>query len=625
MSGIDIVFNSIWYFGLLTVLGWLGCYCLIYKGLKFKGIKDPKYSVVIILLQLLCYIPLSLLSRILFNDLEIWSNWFCVISFIYFALFYIAILYQLPRMNLRNKYKQPTDVNNIFWTLCEIIICILSISYISTLYIHADVQYNTSLVLDLKETLYIGTEITKFVASWGLPAWGLMLLQAIRNNRLRRKYQTLSAIQNDNPPILYLRTFGLDKTPALNNKTFDEYLFSPIANRVVISLANPDEIIPSGGSIKIQSKDDFWKDAVIHLLQDADFVIMALGDTDGIKWEISQLRKHLKPSQVLIVIPPYYYASLAWCDYLGKKRELLAEYGGYASYNWSQIVSQPFTYRRNIKRIRQLWSQFTEKLRAEGLNVSDKFPGFNKILSFDQDWNANCEARKPQEVLKLLSTPHQGNSYSYNDLAIVLQKYEVNGFVPNEYVSKYRHIINKIAMVYGIGTIVLSLCLLLLHFGGTNSFCNKEFKDDIDPETCDRIYRYYIRKNDQISLKHFMSKAYYTLTVISDTLPAYEKGMRGEYVLLEYGNWSQNSLQSIFNVISELKDCPKTITVMNNDTIEQHCFDGFMGVIIGLKCETEEKKLYINKTYDEWKRTRHKEDLENPSQRNTTQLKNISQ
>lgn len=461
--------------------------------------------------------------------------------------------------------------------------------------------------MDLKETLYIGTEITKFVAFWGLPFWGLTLLQAIRSNRLVHSFQTISTIKNDNPPILYLRSFGLDKIPALNNQTFDEYLFKPIANRIIISLANPDEIMPSGGSIKIQSKDDFWKNAVIHLLQESDVVIMALGDTDGIKWEISQLRNHLKPSQVFIVIPPYYYACLAWCDYFGKKYELLAEYAGYASRNLAQIISLPFTYYQNIKIIQQLWSLFSEKLRAEGLNVSELFPGFNKIISFNQDWEAKCEVRKPHEALKTLLPPPSENNFCYDHLAKVLQKYEVNGYLPKEFVSKYRRVINKITMAYGIGTLILSVCLLLLlHLGGTNSFHNKDFKDNIDPKTCDRIYSYCIRKNDHSSLKHFMSKAYYTLTVINDSLPAYKMGMRDDYILLEFGHWTQDSLQSIYEVISELRGKPKDITVMKNDTIEQFYFDSIIGVRIGLNCEYEEKKLFINKNYDDWKKTRLK-------------------
>ena len=78
--------------------------------------------------------------------------------------------------------------------------------------------------------------------------------------------------------------------------------------------------------------------------------------------------------------------------------------------------------------------------------------------------------------------------------------------------------------------------------------------------------------------------------------------MSGEYYLLEFGNWSQNSFDSLYEKNTELKGKPKDILVMKDGIISEHHFEDTIGVAIGLKYVGKEEKAAISKAYEKWKR-----------------------
>lgn len=605
MNNMDFYFNIINIFGYYAVLLWISGYIFIKKTLRFKGVNDPKSYVLLLIVQFLCYILLSITTKLFFKDLELWAEFFVIMSTVFIVLSPIILNLSLRRLNLRDKLKQPNKTNNILWTICEICMLILSISYVYALFVHANIHYNTSIAFN-KYIFQMWSTCMKDTATWGAPLWLIMLLQAIRKHKLTKNHQTITSVTGTNPPIVYLRTFGLDRTPAINNKTFDEYLFNGLQNPIVISLADPNEIIPSGGSIKIQSHDESWKEVVKHLLQHARAVIIVLGDTEGLKWEIGQLKKFLIPSQLYIVIPPFYYASLAWCNYFGENKEILSEYGDNATKNISHIISLPLFYKRNLRNIHQLWTKFTNELNNEGLSVDGSFPGFNRVISFTTNWEQVCDKRKHngKEILDfILANSETEKSCNYKELSKLVEKYEVNGFVPNNYVLYYRSVIKRIAGFYGFFcTLLLFLVIFLTVNGGVNVFTSKrEFKDFMDSTTCVRAYLYCIKEKDQQAYDNLMSKSYFTLTVLNDSVPAFFQGMRGEYVLLEYADWTQDSLSSLWDKNEELRGKPKTILVLKDDSVMQYNFEDSIGARLYMKCEYEGKKKFINKKYEEWK------------------------
>ena len=83
---------------------------------------------------------------------------------------------------------------------------------------------------------------------------------------------------------------------------------------------------------------------------------------------------------------------------------------------------------------------------------------------------------------------------------------------------------------------------------------------------------------------------------------ASQQGMSGTYILLELGNWNQDSPVSFFDVIKGLGEKPYDILVMNNGIIEQHHFEESAGMQYGFKRVGKDEKQRINRTYEEWKK-----------------------
>ena len=103
------------------------------------------------------------------------------------------------------------------------------------------------------------------------------------------------------------------------------------------------------------------------------------------------------------------------------------------------------------------------------------------------------------------------------------------------------------------------------------------------------------------TVKTFCEDMCFTATVISGT-PASQQGMSGEYILLEYADWNQNSSTSVFDKNNELRGKPKDILVLKDGQITQYHFENTIGVQIEVKYVGKEEKQRINKTYIDWKK-----------------------
>ena len=95
----------------------------------------------------------------------------------------------------------------------------------------------------------------------------LAIVSIFRQQKKRNNGITLSKITTSTSPILFLRSFELNKS-TLSSLSFDEHLCNgfPIKDQPVISLADPD-VAFAEGTIKIQAEDSSWKDAIIKLFE----------------------------------------------------------------------------------------------------------------------------------------------------------------------------------------------------------------------------------------------------------------------------------------------------------------------------------------------------------------------
>lgn len=84
-------------------------------------------------------------------------------------------------------------------------------------------------------------------------------------------------------------------------------------------------------------------------------------------------------------------------------------------------------------------------------------------------------------------------------------------------------------------------------------------------------------------------------------------GLSGEYILLELGDWNQNSPISLYDKDDELKGKAKDLVVMKDGVITQHHFEDSSDVQLVVKHVSKEEKRHINEAYEGWKRQYRKQ------------------
>ena len=120
-------------------------------------------------------------------------------------------------------------------------------------------------------------------------------------------------------------------------------------------------------------------------------------------------------------------------------------------------------------------------------------------------------------------------------------------------------------------------------------------------------YAYFaaIKKGIDVSdFKGLIETIVFTATTVGDDTPAANAGMEGEYVVLEFADWTLDSDSSLFDKNEELRGKPKTIVVMKGDAISQYHFENTIGVRLNFKKIGSQEKQRILKAYREWKKNR---------------------
>ena len=90
-----------------------------------------------------------------------------------------------------------------------------------------------------------------------------------------------------------------------------------------------------------------------------------------------------------------------------------------------------------------------------------------------------------------------------------------------------------------------------------------------------------------------MKEYLYTAIVVDGNNPARQQGMYGEYIVLEFADWTTNGTTSLFEVNNEFRGKPKSIVVMKDDAVSRHHFENTIGVRLDLKKVGKEEKERI--------------------------------
>lgn len=142
-------------------------------------------------------------------------------------------------------------------------------------------------------------------------------------------------------PVLYLRPFGEDavltydvlssgESVSTTSAKAEDFLLALNAIGPLVSIAEPDRLARWGmhplGAHRDYIGDGDWQARVIDLLERADLVVLALGDSPGIEWEIEQVRQRVRPEQLLIYLPPRPNKALTTKGRHAGDRELYAHF-----------------------------------------------------------------------------------------------------------------------------------------------------------------------------------------------------------------------------------------------------------------------------------------------------------
>jgi hypothetical protein len=144
----------------------------------------------------------------------------------------------------------------------------------------------------------------------------LAAARALKTRILRHCVFTSTEIlkTDSRAPVLLLRAFADEflKLPvehgALIRANPDRFELCAVlpnwALGPVIAIGRPGERLPMFGACREYCYDNDWQDRVSELLQQCARIVMILGVTEGLAWEISQINKHNYLHKTLFVMPP---------------------------------------------------------------------------------------------------------------------------------------------------------------------------------------------------------------------------------------------------------------------------------------------------------------------------------
>ena len=421
--------------------------------LEAKGINDPTLAISLYKTSIILDIAIKLLLYYIVDDLDTFVIISIFATLVFFFCFYVRLSLNIPKKSLRKFRKFPQDTN---YTLCAFQVigwCALSTLFNLFLLLFGWIFEEPAIIYTLCFLIVI-----MMIFYMSFAAKSLIRLDRLKYPSTR----SLNALSHNNSPIVLLRSFKIDSYPATNGKVFDETICEnlDLDSNPIISLANPDEILPSGGSLKIQAKDAEWKEVVREVLKNCRAVILVEGLSDGLHWEISKLKEYLNYKQLFVLIPSNTYRELAWC-YNDETGTGLYSIMRNAHKFMARITLSGKKDRKQI--LNSIWIDFSSKLQQFEIHLPKVFPGDDCLLSFDQQWNSIKQANlhKTNEKLKFIvsqTSTFNNPNFDYPKLGEKIASFEVNGFLNKEEIAPFKQLVDKCNR---LGRIVALSCMIL--------------------------------------------------------------------------------------------------------------------------------------------------------------------
>ena len=71
----------------------------------------------------------------------------------------------------------------------------------------------------------------------------------------------------------------------------------------VVAIGCPGEALPELGAYRIYLQHEDWREEVRNLISAAQLVVIRLGMTEGVLWELRTIITHAKAEHVLLLVP----------------------------------------------------------------------------------------------------------------------------------------------------------------------------------------------------------------------------------------------------------------------------------------------------------------------------------
>jgi hypothetical protein len=239
----------------------------------------------------------------------------------------------------------------------------------------------------LSSTLRVGT-------MWGAlhsaPAW-------LAYYRRRSAASPLHVVteQDRRPPVLYLRAFEQESGPfvllrgAVKSRysgepasaatwydwvTLEQYLGAAFTRDVgpFLALGNPQDVVPPEGAVREYVADQRWRASFLSLAGNAAAVVMEVGRSDNLAWELAALRRSAWQGKLFVITPP---VARSWSAL-------------YRAFYRSAMASRTFSTAISAPR----WAEFARQLDHAGFRAGRADPGPGAVLAFDDAGHARVIA-----------------------------------------------------------------------------------------------------------------------------------------------------------------------------------------------------------------------------------------
>lgn len=108
-------------------------------------------------------------------------------------------------------------------------------------------------------------------------------------------------------PILYLRSFEEDMSAQskLDGSSEVEVQLRPLLEEFgpVVAIGHPGDELPPLGAARLYVDDKQWRTTVTDMMKEAQLVVVQVGTTEGLLWELETTIEHVPPERLLISLP----------------------------------------------------------------------------------------------------------------------------------------------------------------------------------------------------------------------------------------------------------------------------------------------------------------------------------